>query len=525
MRWGRKNPVVASLATLSAVLVCATAIIASSAWMITNQAYTDLKVESTKTEVARKEAVANESRAVKSEQLALANFNRAEANVNLMVEAFDELFVEFLQKNTKGSTANFDFDGFNELAGIEISIDESDASYLKKMANYYERFARENSGNKRLLENAAKGWRRVANINFLIGDYDAAIASYEKAVSCCTEILDQNPESTEALFNLVSTRSEMSNAVRRNGGKGVNGWNKERNRKPMSLIQENLKVIESHAHRDDPQVQFALAQTLTALASAEVCRLAAESVVDVDQIGNETRQRPETRRPPKPKKPRGYDAQAKRYVERAVKIADELLILDQDNLEYRLLLGKAQCSLGALEGNFGETENAIASLNNAAKLFRSLAQKNPDNMDYQYQVAVTLLLMPTSNSDSISQKQVAEVKQIADSLAQKSPNPEYLQLTIVSRLKMVDFLLSENRFLQAIDELREAGKILKACDLDGPAKSSMVRAVVQTSYNLTWSLPPNLRREYSKSIRDHFKKEIDAYRHRHRGQRRRGPGR
>ncbi len=517
MRWGRKNPVVASLVALSAALVFATAIIASSAWALTNRAYTQLKVESTKTEVARKEAVANENRAVKGEQLALANFNRAEANVDLMVEAFDELFVEFLQKNTKASTANFDFDGFNELAGIEISIDASDASYLKKMANFYERFARENSDNKRLLANAARGWRRVANINFLIGDYDAAIVSYEKAVSCCIEILEQNPESIEALFNLVSTRSEMSNAVRRND------WSWQRNRKPMTLIQENLKVIESHAHRNDPQVQFALAQTLTALASAEVCRLAAESVVDIDEIGNGPRQRAETRRPPKSKRPRHYEAQVKRYVERAVKIANELTILDPDNLEYRLLLGKSQCSLGALEDNFGETNNAIESLNSAATLFRSLAKQHPDNTDYQYQVAVTLLLMPTNNLDSISQQQVEEVKRIADSLVQKSPNPEYVQLKIVSRLKMVDYLLSENQIREAGDELREAGTILKACDLRGPAKSSMVRALMQTSHKLARSLPKELRREYLMSVRETIKKEAEA--NRRNGQRQRGPGR
>jgi serine/threonine protein kinase len=517
MRWGRKNPIVASLAALSMALVCATAIIAVSAWALTNQAYSKLKVESTKTEVARKEAVANESRAVKGEQQALANFNRAEANVNLMVEAFDELFVEFLQKNTKGSTANFDFDGFNELAGIEISIDEDDASYLKKMANFYERFARENSDNKRLLENAAKGWRRVANINFLIGDYDAAITSYEKAVSGSTEILQQNPESIDALFNLVSTRSEMSNAVRRKD------WSWQRNRKPINLIQENLKVIEKHTHRNDPQVQFALAQTLTALASAEVCRLAAESVVDIDQMADGPRQRADSRRPPKSTKPRHYDAQVKRYVERAVKISNELTMLDPENLEYRLLLGKSQCSLGALEDNFGQTNSAVESLNSAAKIFRSLAEQHPGNTDYQYQIAVTLLLMPTNNPDSISQKQVEEVKRIADSLVQKSPNPEYVQLKIVSRLKMVDYLLSEDQTRNAGEQLREAGAILKACDLKGPAKSSMVRAFMQTTHKLAWSLPRDLRREYLMGIRESFKKEFEA--NRRNGQRRRGQGR
>ncbi len=513
MRWGRKNPLVASLAALSTLLVCATAVIASSAWAVTNQAYRELTVESTRTETARKKAVENESRAtenekraVAGEQLALENFNRAEANVNLMVEAFDELFVEFLKRNTRGNAANFDFDGFNELAGIEISINDGDADYLKKIANFYERFARENADNKRLLENAAKGWRRVANINFLVGDNDAAINSYEKAVSCYLEILQQTPDSIDALFSLVSTRSELSNAVRRKG------WNRQRNAKPILLIKENLKAIEKHVQRDDPQVRFALAQTLTALASAEVCRLAAENVVDLE------RPRDESRRPAHVRKPRLYDAQAKRYVERAVKIADELTMLSPENLEYRLLLGRSQCSLGALEENFGETEDAIVSLDSAARLFRSLAEKHPDNTDYQYQVAVTLLLRPTEHPDSASLKMVEEVKQIADSLVLKSPNPEYVQLKIVSRLKKVEYFLSENRWRKAVDELRDAGKLLRSSELEGPAKTSMARAVRKAWFGVNRSIPPKHRSEFERSIDSDLRKEFDAFR-------RRGPGR
>ncbi|QEG24432.1 serine/threonine-protein kinase [Mariniblastus fucicola] len=516
MRWARKNPVVASLAALSALLVCATAVVASSAWAMTNQAYSDLKIESRKTETARELAVenerqasANEKRAVANERLAIANFNRAEANVKLMVETFDELFVEFLHKDSKDVSERFDFDGFNELAGIEISIDEGDAVYLKKMADFYERFARQNADNKDLLSNAAKGWRRVANINFLIGDDEAAITSYEKAVSCCLEILEQNPDSTEALLSLVSTRSEMSNAVRRSR------QYVKRYSQPLSLIKENLKVIEQHADRDQPQVRFALAETLTALASAEVTRLAAENVVDLDRLDDD--RRPQSKKPPKL-----YDEQAKRYVERAVKIADELIQSDSDNIEYRLLLGKSHCSLGALEGNFGEVDAAAESLNKAASLFRSLAEQHPESPDYQYQLAVTLILMPTENANAISRSQILEVQKIANSLVQRVPNPEYIQLKIVSRLKMADFHLASNKPRAAIVDLQEAADLLNSSDLKGPAMSSMIRAIFQTVHGIGRSLPPNQRREFYNGIRAKLKQQIDRD---FRWGRRRGQGR
>ena len=106
-----------------------------------------------------------------------------------------------LVKVSSDADEKFDFNGFNELAGIEISIDQRDAGYLSKMADFYERFARQNEDNKELLEEAAKGWRRVANINFLIGDYETAIESYDKAVSFYREIQQLNPDSNQALIN------------------------------------------------------------------------------------------------------------------------------------------------------------------------------------------------------------------------------------------------------------------------------------------------------------------------------------
>ena len=176
-RWAKRNPVIASLATLSFALVCATAVVAAAAWAMTDHAYRELKVEATKAKMARKEAEAarlraedqeflatmNEELALENEKQAVENLERSTANVALMVEAFDELFKEYLLKDSSAGD-KLDFDGFNELAGIEISIDESDANYLRRMADFYERFARQNDDDRSLLDSAAKGWRRVANI-------------------------------------------------------------------------------------------------------------------------------------------------------------------------------------------------------------------------------------------------------------------------------------------------------------------------------------------------------------------------
>jgi len=506
MRWAKKNPVVASLAGLSAALLLATAIIASSAWAITSRAYAKAEENLNLAEANYELALLNESLANDNEKEAIKNWERSEANVQLMVETFDELFVDFLQKDSKSTADKFDFDGFNELAGIEISIDESDAAYLKKMADFYERFANQNVDNEDLLDNAAKGWRRVANINFLIGDDKAANESYRKAVESYIEILKRNPDSTESLLNLVSTRSEMSNAVRRMAGKLT----------PALLINQNLTAIEKHPQQNDPQVQFAKAETLTALASAEVWRLAAENVVDLDRLADDRW------RPMQPSKPGYYDKQARQYVEQALKIANGLIENDSDNLEYQLLLGRCHSSLGALEQHFGEKELAVESLNKAVDLFKSLSKQHPENPNYRYQAAVTLMLMPTENSESITQKQIEAVQATADSLVQKSPNAAYVQLQIVARLKLADYFVVKNQAGKAIDELIDAATLVKSSELKGPAEKSMVRAVSQTVRSIAQTLSLPQRREFMGQVQNLLGENFR--RHSPRGGRRRGPG-
>ena len=489
-RWGRKNPLVASLAALSVLLVCATAIISCYAWAMTNRAYTNLKIEAQNTEQAL-------ALAEKNETIATENLNRSEANVKLMVESYDGLFQAFLAKGTPGAERKLDFDGFNELAGIEISIDESDARYLKTMAAFYERFARQNSENESLLEDAAKGWRRVANINFLIGDTENAIGSYEKAVECSKEILQLDPNSIDALLRLVDVRGELCNAIRQGEMTNV-----ERNWKPFQLIQDNLGDIEAHPQAEAQRMKFALAKTLSALASAEVCRLATESVVDFNRAEELNRRQPRRRGSEQ------YDKKAQKYVQRAVKIARKLSEDNPDRVEYQILLARSYCSLGAFEANFGDHEKANRSLQLAIEKFQSLAKSEPENLDYQYQLAISLLLLPPEKSGETAREQILEVKTIADALAEKSPNPEYRQLKITSRLKLADLYMSNRQRKTAFIEFEDAIDLLVDSQLEGPSLQSMLRETFQTLGSISKSIPMAERRNFVSRIRVKLEDEL-----------------
>jgi len=178
--------------------------------------------------------------------------------------------------------------------------------------------------------------------------------------------------------------------------------------------------------------------------------------------------------------------------------------------------------LGALELNFGDRETAVESLGKAYDLFESLSKQEPDNPNYKYQAALTLLLMPTDETDTANEGQIVNVQQSADSLFSKSPRAEYAQLRIVSRLKLADFHLDRNKPQPAIDELKDAVKIYSDNKLKGAAERSMIRAMGQTVGNIRQALPVTQRRDFMRfveaNLREHFK------RHFSRGHRR-GPGR
>ncbi len=498
-RWSRKNPLLASLVALSAALVCATAIIATSAWMMTNRAYSDLKVEATKTEVARKQAENARTDAEEKKLIAVKSLSRSESNVGLMVEAFDELFAAFLKKGTDGTEGKLDFEGFNELAGIEISIDKADADYLKTMASFYERFARQNSENQALLGNAAKGWRRVANINFLLGDTETAIASYNQAIRAYVEVQQRNPESVAALLNLVDTRSELSGAIVRQR-RFVLSKNKL---KPKTLIAANVQDIEKHPQSDSHQLQFALARTLGAMGSAELCRLATENTVDLEQPWRGENQA--TRR----KRDSVYFKQLKKSVKRAIKIAARLAAADPGNLQYQTLLAKSHCSLGAVEARLGDPELANDSLEFAAEKYSQLAKDHPGNLQYQYELAVTLLLLPSDENRRKERKKIWDVNRIADELASKSPNLVYRQLQIASRLKMAAAFVSNKKRSQALEQFHQAADLLITAKLEGPALHSMLREIMKTFRIVTRRMMPTDRDNFHFFLQQKLRRELD----------------
>ena len=452
-RWGRRNPLVATLAVLSAGLLCAVAATASIGYAWTTQAYSKLEVEARSTEAARTLAVENEKIAIANEKKILKEFARAEANVSLTIQAFDDILREIVSPDSAG----FEFNGLGELGGIETAVTIKDAAILNQIVGFYERFAKQNTQSESLKAETAKAFRRVANINHLIGETEVAIQEYEKSLAIYKPVLEENPDSTEALLNVVDTRSELIAAIRR----------KEDFRRAHAENEKIVQMIEAHPKRDEPEVRLALAKSLASAGSTVVNMVAATNSSTFEESMENERflTRFLRRRAGQNAMPMIKEHMV--GVERAISIGESLIQLDAENEKYRALLSECYSSLGAVQLSLGgeEVQRGRVSISKAIEQFESLSSEYEDNLKYKYSRALTLLLLPTEEDAAPeAKKRIRQVTQIADELIGKSPNPEYKQLKVVSHIKMASLLLEAERPVEALVEQTEAYDMLQTLD-------------------------------------------------------------
>ncbi len=214
-RWSRRNPLVASLLALSALLLAMVAVVASVGYWSTGRAYAQLRdkhehllEQQKQTDAARKEMA--------------VQFERAEGNVDLMTEMFDDMFAEIVfrgspEQNETDRQGVLDFEGFQQLSSVETTVTSRDAEFLESMLVFYRRFAEQNADNEGLRDEAARAYRRVANIYHLIGDYEKAVDAYQQAARAYKRLVAQDPESIERVIHLARTRTELASALIRSG--------------------------------------------------------------------------------------------------------------------------------------------------------------------------------------------------------------------------------------------------------------------------------------------------------------------
>jgi len=254
VKWGRRNPLAAILSGVSALLLTLVAVSASIGYLYTIDAYNN-EFE------AKNIAQAEKVKAEKFAQRMKIENDRADANIEITLEAFDQMFTQVLSRGSSSGT-RIDVEGFEELMGIETTVTREDAAFLDKLLAFYDRFATQNAESESLQMESARAFRRVANIEQLVGQYQPSVEAYKKSINLYESILDKTPDSKEMLIALVQTKSELGRALRRNSGQANWEEAKKQNASAVKLI-ENFPADEL-----DNELKLELAKTLNSLGSS-----------------------------------------------------------------------------------------------------------------------------------------------------------------------------------------------------------------------------------------------------------------
>jgi serine/threonine protein kinase len=468
LRWTRRNPLPASLIGISAVLltlVAATATIGY--WATTNALQREsektarLNQEQQATAVARDEAQQNFAN-MKTQ------YDRAESNVAITIEAFDEMFKHFITGGS-GSMGELDIDGFREISGIETTITTSDVVFLEKLVSFYEQFASLNAENERLKSESAKAFRRVGNIYQLIGEMQPAIDSYHHSIVLSEAILKNEPTVKDHLLTLVETQNELSAAHRKNGDPQLaQSWN----RKSQKLLEE------SPWSETDPVVRLELARTLTGL-GFNLFRMT--SVANLGTLAN-------NKLPLRSQKPgvklngliegqRVFERRQRQLIEQAIGIMDELVADSPGEADYRCV--RATCySISAAAHLEADRQKGFPLRDHAIQEFESLVESHPANPEYRYLLALTCSL----GGSELHPDDVELIEQsvaITQKLIEQFPTLlDYHHLYASLKVKQASYHISQQHREMGLQDLRSARNSIDQLIDRTPSDRSFLRTML-----------------------------------------------
>ena len=141
-------------------------------------------------------------------------YDRAEANVKISIEAFDEMFRQVISRGSASTGSDLNIDGFEELMGIESSVTKEDADFLRKLLAFYDQFAKQNSDNQSLQIESARAFRRVANIYQRVGEFNKSNAAYQSSIELYEDSYADS-QSKDTLISLVQTKNELARELLR----------------------------------------------------------------------------------------------------------------------------------------------------------------------------------------------------------------------------------------------------------------------------------------------------------------------
>lgn len=395
-RWSRRNPLVASLASLAVVLTVAVAAVATVGYVETRRALG---------QADRNALLAGENleKAVAAAERAQLEWRRAETNLDLAFEAFERIMDDIA---ARGMPRSLSLDVAEGVPPAPVSA--ADAELLKALLGFFDRFAAHNRHDVR--DETATVYRRMGDIRGRLGHFDEAAEAYEKALATYRQVADGADDSTGMSLAIAETLNAIGLAKSWGGSP----------REAIQSHEQALAVLASSSSQEriDPRLKPTRARTLNLLGSVFL-RANPGSMMGAMRTRRHGGSGPGRRRR---QLSVSWESMTKGNLE-ALSILEGLCREDPTNAEYRHELANCLRNRVVLACRDGDVREAQKAQLAAVAAFEGLVADFPDVPTYQYELADILCMqLPGRRGPApIDSRWTARAVQIAERLRATYP--------------------------------------------------------------------------------------------------------
>jgi serine/threonine-protein kinase len=372
-KWGRRRPAAAALIVVSSL---AAVTVMAGGWLFARQ-------EAKRAEEARQLtalAQRNEKLAVERRIEAEREHARAEKNFQEALAAVDVMLTRVGEKRL----------------AHEPRMERLRRDVLQQALSFYQGFLAAAEKDPTVRSETARAYRRVGDIEDMLGDYAASEREYRSAINLLQELAAKAPQNADLRAELAAAKNQLGIVLEATG----------RSREAQPLLQAAME-IRSKLVADFPAVadyrrglagnlhnQGLFLQTGNRLTEADMAygkaaqlfgELAAQFPKEADYrlelartLANRAALLESAGKPP----------EAEKAARQAVELQRQLVHDAPDNEEYRKELGRGSANLAVLlqrQGRWGEAEAAYREANDT---FSKLANDFPQVPDYRHEMAI-----------------------------------------------------------------------------------------------------------------------------------------
>lgn len=453
LRFSRRNPLAASLTGVLVLTLGLLAVTAAVGYWATSSALDDLRekqISLQQEQLATRQALQLADWNGKQLQ---SQFKRAETNVDVALEAFDQVFRQLISRGT-GRSGDLDIDGFQQIAGVQRAITEDDALFVEKLLEFYHRLAIDGNNNKDFRTESATASRRIANVYRLVGKNEKSLEAYNSAIETFEELAEEQPLSVDALIDAIATRNERASLMGE-----VGKW-----REALADLVKSRQQLTQHLRSDDPEVKLYVVHTLNQLTSGPVKMMFSplpQNNQSSDSAG-----------------PQGVDLfkplvdgklqpalfgdmiqQVRSQAVEAVEISQQLHQQNPRDVGVSVTRAESLCHLALIQRMLGG--DARVPLNAAIDQLKTLQQKTPDEPQFQYLLSLTKAIASQDESPLKALSLLNESKTTLETLARGYEKIlPYRQLYSVVCIQLAALQIDAEQLVTARSNLTLAGDLM-----------------------------------------------------------------